>query len=220
MASKNRRIAFHSEVLSRRQHVALSRLGPVMSAMDFSLAGGTALALYLGHRRSIDFDWFSGKSMPDVLKFAQTVREHGVPLIVQQVDRGTLHASVLGVRTSFFEYKYPRLKAPVPLKTHGCLLASLDDIACMKLSAVAQRGTKKDFVDIFALLKTHATLGRMLTLYRRKYSVADVLHVLHALVYFDDAETERMPRMIWNAEWSAIRNRIRKSVQRVANEKS
>jgi hypothetical protein len=218
LASTNRPVSFHPDVLSRRQHVALRRLGPVMSAMDFSLAGGTALALYLGHRRSIDCDWFTGKRMPEVLRLAQMVREHGIPLTVQQIDRGTLHASVLGVRMAFFEYRYPNLKAPVALKTHGCLLASLDDIACMKLSAVAQLGTKKDFVDVFALLQAHATLGRMLTLYRRKYSVADVLHVLRALAYFDDAEAERMPRMLWEAEWPAIKDRIRRAVRRVANE--
>jgi len=211
-----RRLTFHTDVLSRRQHIVLSRLGPVASAMDFSLAGGTALALYLGHRRSVDFDWFTGKRMSDALRLARKVQGHGIPLKVNQVDQGTLHATVSGVRTAFFEYRYPTLKAPVPLKSHGCLVASLDDIACMKLSAIAQRGTRRDFVDVFALLEAHLTLGRMLALYKQKYSTADVLHVLQALAYFDDADAQRMPRMLWKVEWPVIRDRIRTATRRFA----
>lgn len=190
-----------------------------MSEMDFSLAGGTALALYLGHRRSVDFDWFTVKRMPDALSLAQKVQELGIPLKVKQVAHGTLHGSVSGVRTAFFEYRYPTLKPPVSLKSHGCLVASLDDIACMKLSAVAQRGTKRDFVDIFALLEAHATLDRMLALYKQKYSTPDVLHVLQALAYFDDADAQRMPRMLWDAEWPDIKDRIRTATRRFARKK-
>lgn len=204
------------DVLSRRQHAVLSRLGPVTSEMNFSLAGGTALALYLGHRRSVDFDWFTAKRMPDALRLALQVQGYGIRLMVKQVDQGTLLASVSGVRTSFFEYRYPTLTAPVPLKSHGCLVASLDDIACMKLSAIAQRGTKRDFVDVFALLEAHSTLDRMLVLYRQKYSTADVLHVLQALAYFDDADTQRMPSMLWDVEWPLIKDRIRRATRRLA----
>ena len=135
-----------------------------MSGMGFSLAGGTALALRLGHRRSVGLDWFTRKSIGDVLTFANALQKHGVPLNVRQVERGTLRGSVPGVCNSTFEYPYPQLKSPVRLEAFGCQLASLEDIGCMKLSAVAQCGSKKDFVDIFALLQHHTTLQRMLTL--------------------------------------------------------
>jgi hypothetical protein len=204
------------DVLSRRQHAVLSRLGTVTSEMDFSLAGGTALALFLGHRRSVDFDWFTGKRMPDALRLAKKVQGHAIPMKVKQVDQGTLHASVSGVRTAFFEYRYPTLKPPVRLKSYGCLVASLDDIACMKLSAIAQRGTKRDFVDVFALLEAHSTLERMLALYKQKYATADVLHVLQGLAYFDDADAQRMPRMLWNVGWSDVKDRIRRVTRRLA----
>ena len=65
-----------------------------MTAMDFSLAGGTALALFLGHRRSVDFDWFTGKKIPDVMRIAGLIQEQGIPLVVHQIDRGTLVGSV------------------------------------------------------------------------------------------------------------------------------
>ena len=86
----------------------------------------------------------------------------------------------------------------------------------MKLSAIAQRGTKRDFVDVFALLEAHSTLDRMLVLYRQKYSTADVLHVLQALAYFDDADTQRMPSMLWDVEWPLIKDRIRRATRRLA----
>jgi len=116
-----------------------------------------------------------------------------------------------------FEYPYPQLKPAIHLKAFGCQVASLDDIACMKLSAVAQRGSKKDFVDIVALQQHHASLRRMLTLYTRKYSISDTLHVLNALVYFDDAEPERMPRMLWDINWHTVKHRLRGAVMQLAN---
>ncbi|MBP1656792.1 MAG: hypothetical protein H6Q31_1393 [Bacteroidetes bacterium] len=71
--------------------------------MDFALAGGTALALYLGHRRSVVFDWFTKKRIADVVKMAKTIQDHGIPLVVRQIDRDTLVGSVSGVRTAFYE---------------------------------------------------------------------------------------------------------------------
>jgi len=216
LASKIRRVTFHPEVLSNRQHAVLRRFGPVISEMDFALAGATALALYLGHRRSVDFDWFTRKRIADVLKMAKTIQDHGIPLVVQQVDRGTLMGSVSGVRTAFYEYRYPMLRSPVRLKSHGSMLASPEDIACMKISAVAQRGARKDFVDVFALLKSGMSLESILSLYKRKYAVTEIFHLLRSLVYFDVAESERMPRMLLNVKWSAVKSTLRREVQRLA----
>ena len=191
-------------------------LGSVMSAMGFSLAGGTALALYFGHRRSVDLDWFTQKSIGDVLTLAGDLQQRGVPLVVRRTAHGTLHGSVLSVHTLMFEYPYPLLKPALRLKPFGCQVASLDDIACMKLSAVAQRGSKKDFVDIVMLLQHRASLRRLLTLYSRKYSISDTLHVLNALVYFDDAEREPMPRMLRDLDWRTVKRRLRLAVADLA----
>ncbi|MBP1656791.1 MAG: hypothetical protein H6Q31_1392 [Bacteroidetes bacterium] len=86
----------------------------------------------------------------------------------------------------------------------------------MKISAVAQRGARKDFVDVFALLKFGMPLESILSLYRRKYAVTEIFHLLRSLVYFDVAESERMPRMLLNVTWSAVKSTLRREVQRLA----
>lgn len=101
-------------------------------------------------------------------------------------------------------------------KDYNCPLASLADLACMKIAAIAQRGSKKDFVDIYALGQETFSLEAMLKLYRRKYGVRDIGHILYGLYYFDQAEEERMPRMIWDVEWKEIRKTIQSWVKSCA----
>ena len=199
----------HSRALGRRQLTVLRRLGPFLDTSPFYLAGGTALALQLGHRRSIDLDWFSERPLADPLGLASEIEGSGVPLEIAGVERGTLHARAAGVRLSFLEYRYPLLRPLAATRLPGVRLASLEDIAAMKLAAVAQRGSRKDFVDVFALGGV-LPLDEMLTLYRRKYGVRDVGHVLVALAYFDDAEDERMPAMLRRWSWMDIRRTIQR----------
>jgi hypothetical protein len=201
-------MSFHPEILSPKQRKTLHLLGPEVTARDFYLAGGTALALHLGHRRSVDFDWFLEGGMPDPLLLAREIQET-VPFVTTQVEPGTLFGTVNGVRVSFFEFRYPMLDPAVPLPDHGCRLASLRDLACMKLSAIAQRGSKKDFVDLFALGREGFELPDMLDWYRTKFGIEDIGHVLYALAYFDDADRERMPRMLWKVEWKEVKDVIR-----------
>ena len=80
----------------------------------------------------------------------------------------------------------------------------------MKLAAVAQRGAKKDFVDVYALLRRTCSLPQMLRWYQEKFAVDDVAHVLFSLAYFDDAERERTPRLFWKVNWRTIKETIRR----------
>ena len=201
---------WHPEVLSAAQHRVLARLGRAASQGGFYLAGGTALALRLGHRRSIDFDWFCTTPLDDVLRLARTLQD-AAPLKVEGTERGTLHATVFKVRVSFMEYRYPLLR-PTTAWAARVRLASLEDIACMKLSAVAQRGSRKDFVDLFALGR-HVPLARALRSFVKKYGTSEIGHVLYGLSYFDDAEREPMPRMLKPWAWSDIKLAIQRRVR-------
>jgi hypothetical protein len=214
MAAEIGRVTVHQEVLAAAQKRVLRRLGPLMTRKGFYLAGGTAIAVHLGHRRSVDFDWFTGERIGDAMSLARELGDEHVSFTVDQVARGTLHGTVSGVRVSFFEYRYPLLRQTTLWPEYGCLLSSLDDLACMKLSAVAQRGSRKDFVDLYALGLKHRPLAEMLRLYQRKYGIEDVAHVLHGLVYFDDADRDRLPRTYWDADW----NRVKKTIQRWVKE--
>jgi hypothetical protein len=120
------------------------------------------------------------------------------------------------VRISLLEYRYPLLKRLVAVATFGCRLASLADLAAMKLVALAQRGSRKDFTDFYALGVRHTTLRQMLRWYREKYGAEDVAHVLYSLSYFEDADRERMPRMLWAVDWRKIKETLRQWQQTVA----
>ena len=202
-------MSFHDEILTVRQRKALRLLGPAAAQRDFYLAGGTAIALQLGHRRSIDFDWFLEGRLGDPLRLAGEIRDEGIPFQSGQIARGTLYGSLYDVRVSFLEFHYPMLDPLVTWPDYGCRLAGLRDLACMKLSAITQRGSRKDFVDLYALGQAGQTLPDMLAWYGEKFGVKDLGHVLYALAYFDDAESERMPRMIWKASWDKIKRTIR-----------
>ena len=187
-----------------------------MSERGIYLGGGTALAVYLGHRVSVDLDWFTEKPIHDQLDFAQELKSNGIPFVVSQVDRGTLHGSVHGINVSVLEYRYPSLVPVTHWPEFQCLLASPDDIVCMKLSAIAQRGSKKDFIDLYAIVKTYRNLGEALDLYKTRYAVEDIGHVLYGLAYFDDADREKTPKMLWDVDWETIRESIRDWVKEYA----
>lgn len=201
-------MSFHPEVLEERQAAVLAATGPPLAARGFLLGGGTGLALVLGHRRSVDFDWFCTEAMGDPQLLARSLRDEGLGLRTDQVARGTLHGTVEGVRVTLLEFRYPLQAEPIRWPERDLSILSLDDIACMKLSAIAQRGSRKDFVDLFALGKEHRPLPELLDLYRKKFEIQEIGHLLYSLVYFEDAEKERMPNMLWKVEWPEVRQQI------------
>jgi len=207
---------FHPEILQGSQSEILRELAPVIGRKGFYLGGGTAIALLLGHRLSQDFDWFTGNRLADPMLLAEGVREEGISFITGQIERGTLHGTVTGIRVTFLEYRYPLLQPALIWPEYQCPIASPADLACMKLSAVAQRGSRKDFLDIYALGRQCFSLAEMLELYREKYQVRDIGHVLYGLAYFDDADREPMPRCLWDLDWRDVKKSIRKWLKEMA----
>lgn len=210
------RLSFHPEVLGGRQPEVLEATAAPLSERGYRLAGGTALALVLGHRKSLDFDWFTAEAMGDPLRLARELEAEGIPLRVEQIGRRTLHCTVEGVRVSLLEFGYPALAAPISWGERAVTSLSLDDIAAMKLSAIAQRGSRKDFVDLYALLREHRPLAEMLRLYQQKFDVQEIGHLLYSLTYFEDAERQRMPLMLWKLQWPEIRREVERQVRELA----
>jgi hypothetical protein len=207
----------HLEVLPPDQRNALRHLGPAAKESGFYLGGGTAVAVHLGHRQSLDLDWFTGDRVDQPLALATDFQSRGIDFRVGSVQRGTLHGEVGGVRVSFLEFRSPMLKPPLAWPAFDCSLASLDDLVAMKLLAVAQRGTKKDFLDVYALGGQGFSLREMLDLYRQKFAVADVARVLSSLCYFDDADPEPMPTMAIDVRWERVKDTIRSWVKSTVN---
>ena len=205
----------HKDVLPPVQQACLATLGPVADSLGFHLAGGTAVAIHLGHRQSIDFDWFTPTFQFEASELAGELQEQRVAFQVTSLARRTVHGESAGVRVSFLEFRAPLLQPLVSWPEFGCHLASLEDLAAMKLLAVSQRGTKKDFIDVNALA-TRFSLAEMLDGYRRKFGVTDVTRVLAGLCYFDDAEADPMPTMLEPMEWQSVKASLRHLVAQFA----
>jgi len=204
---------FHLEGLTGKQIEVMRQIGPSMQERGFYLAGGTALSIYYGHRLSVDLDWFLPGPMGDALVLAEWIRAADLDFATDQTGPGTLHGKIQGVRVTFLEYRYPLLQPLTKLEKLGISLASLDDLASMKLSAIAQRGQRKDFCDIYFLGMKHHPLQDLLRLYRRKFKVKDISPVLYGLSYFDDAESEPMPRLLLKVQWKTIKKTIQNWVK-------
>lgn len=194
---------WHPDVLPVGWQRAVADLAGRGTLAPFYLAGGTGLALQVGHRRSVDFDLFAeGVFDPADLR-AQLTGLAG--LEIRQIRRGTLHLELGGILVSFLHYPYPRL---FPCREFEQLLvADPRDIACMKVDALASRGSRRDFVDLYMAATQHG-LREILGWFEQKYTGAPYnrVHVLKALTYFTDAERDPMPNMMVPLEWSAVRH--------------
>jgi hypothetical protein len=182
-----------------------------LSETDFVLAGGTALALLEGHRISIDLDLFSAtfEDPDDVLP---TIEKAHPTATTTLIAPRTLYLDIDGTGVSLMGYDYPAV-APV-LRPEPDLLpfASRDDIAAMKLSAIASRGSRKDFVDLWWLITRHRPLPDYLGLFGEKYRSRDIGHVVRALTYFDDAELEPPLRYLVQIDWKTVKRDLTKWV--------
>ena len=134
-------------------------------------------------------------------------------LEIQSMAADSLHALLDGVRLSYLRPEVPFLDEPVQYR--GLHLADLRDIAAMKVIAVAGRGSKKDFIDLYAYLEAGGTFADLMRSVRQRYrdTKFDEMHLLRSLAFFEAAEGEPMPRMLTKANWEDIRLRIEEEVR-------
>ncbi len=191
---------------------------PILESLknDFYLGGGTALALQIGHRDSIDFDFFSEKPFNTQKLFEQLemiFKDHSIEKT--QDEKNTLSIIVDGgIKISFFSYSYPLLR---PLIFEEYLsLASIEDIACMKLSAITSRSSMKDYVDLYFILN-QKNLGELLDLTKTKFPTLDKNLIIKSLVYFEDIINE--PIIFKNNQdisFETIKSFLQKTVENFA----
>jgi hypothetical protein len=174
---------------------------------DFDLVGGTSLALQIGHRNSVDIDLFgeSQLEMDEILVLLPTVGE----LITIKKSSKILITSINNIKVDFVNYSYPILEKASTVG--GIRLASTKDIAAMKLNAIAGRGSKKDFIDLYFLLSIHS-FPEMLDFYKRKYQDGSIFMVLKSLTYFDDADKDTQPKMFLPFNWDDCKEKIKLEV--------
>ncbi len=197
-------VSLHTAVLDSDVIEVLERLGEQPELRHFYLAGGTAAALQIGHRKSIDLGLFTERpwSFDRVRHALAAVGD----VVVDRAEPGTLVGTVAGVRTSLFHYVAPLIEEPLATP-FAIPLASLLDIGCMKLIAVLQRGSRKDFIDLYHLGEHGIPIATIVAALPRKFPGVSYnpVHIARSLAYFEDAEAEPEPVMLVPYAWEQVR---------------
>ena len=203
----------HEDALSAGQRRALLALTPI-AERGFYLAGGSALCLRLAHRQSIDLDLFHTGQF-DAEELLRDLRAAGIPLHEAAVQRSAVWFELEGVETSLLYFDHPPLH-PVELSL-GIPVASLADIAAMKVEAIASRGARKDFVDLYFICQEpEFDLAAALDAFQARFASAkpDVLHRVKALTYFEDAELEPELLLLRQVAWRDVKAFFEREVTR------
>jgi hypothetical protein len=193
---------WHREVIPASTETTLRALRDTDIVNRFYLAGGTGLALQFGHRLSLDLDFFSPDLFNEEVLLQRVQALDGFSLVARAPH--SLHVTLRETKVSFLGYSYPLLFPEV--RFLDVAVADPRDIACMKISAIASRGTKRDFVDLYVSAQLFG-LTELLQLFGRKYEKTryNRLHILKSLTFFGDAEKDPMPRMLVDLDWDEVK---------------
>jgi len=204
------------KVLSKSAKESLAILSKSRLIDNAYLAGGTAVALQLGHRESKDFDFFTPqKFRAEIL--AKKIKKEIPSFRIEKITWGTIMGFFGDVRFTMFFYEYPLLFKPN--KFLGINIADIRDITPMKIAAVSDKGTKRDFIDLYFILKKkYATFEHCFNLYERKFKKLkqNKFHLIKSLTYFRDAEEEKMPKMFVEVNWAEIKRFFEREVKKLS----
>ena len=169
----------------------------------FDLVGVASLALQIGHRNSVDIDMFGNREI-DTDLFEKKLKLFGKVEITQST-KNILISSINDIKVDFVNYKYPLLQETKIIDS--IRLASKEDIAAMKLNAILGRGSRKDFIDLYFLLK-HFSLRQMFEFFKKKYAEGSEFLVYKSLTYFEDADSQPQPKMFKPFDWELCKQKI------------
>lgn len=206
----------HTTTVAGSTLVLLKKIQQMPLFSQLRLVGGTALSLQLGHRLSIDLDFF-GKFDVAFEEVESELLMAGFKIDPYNKSKNIKQLAINDVKVDFVNYRYDWMDAAI--EEDHIIMAGLKDIAAMKLSAITGRGTKKDFVDIYFLLQ-HFSLQEMLNLYTTKYPDGSLFPVMLSLCYFTDAETTPMPEMLIPVTWEEVKSKIRNEIEQFEKENS
>jgi predicted nucleotidyltransferase component of viral defense system len=193
----------HLNTIDATIHKILRQLSSAEYMNAFALAGGTSLALQIGHRKSIDIDMFAFSEV-EMNEVSLLLQNDFKNIAVRKTTPVFIFCNIDDVKCDFVKYsKYPLLKPCFTVE--GIRLFSIEDIVAMKLNAVCGRGTKKDFYDIYSSLKKFS-LKEILEFYDRKYGADNSWMALKSLQYFEDADKSDDPVLLHDfPKWKEIK---------------
>jgi hypothetical protein len=202
----------HKETISPHILELLIRLQQKEYLKGFFLVGGTALALQIGHRTSVDLDLFSDFSFDTAYVLENLSADFDFKLFFSA--NNTLKGSIEDVQVDILAHRYPYVCSPLMIE--NIAMVSAEDIIAMKLNAISISGQRiKDFIDIFYLMKSYS-IDDMIHFYKMKYAAFNEVNVLKSLTWFEDIDHSDMPVLLENPElkWSEVSSTIRKETQK------
>lgn len=205
----------HKETVERETFGLLRTLMKDGQLSDFTLVGGTALALYMGHRKSIDLDLFS--KIPFNEKELEAYLSEKYDFDVDVSFKNSLIGFINDIKVDLITLKYPDIEDPL-VAEDGIRISSIKDIAAMKLSAIADDGSRlKDFIDV-ACLSTRMSFSEMLTAYERKYNNPERLRPIRGLTFYEEIDftlpVEMLNGYFKKTDWEKIEKRLHLMIQR------
>src|SRR3989344_256985 len=187
---------------------------PLFSSGGWYLAGGTALALQVGHRRSVDLDFFTVEKSFDEKKIEEALSISGI-WKTTSLDRGTLYGEFGKAKMSLIAYPFVTFSQP-SLKIGTVSIVKPEDIAAMKIVAICQRGKKRDFFDLYWISLHIQNLEKSIEAAQNQYSVKqNPTHILKSLVYFADAEDDPAPEIYFKASWKEVKSFFMEQIPRI-----
>lgn len=192
-------------IISPETFTLIQELQAIPEFTHFNLVGGTALALQLGHRNSIDIDLFTQNDF--TAEQIETVVTQTYSYTTTLARKNTILSTINGIKTDFIKHNYPLINKPIT--EEGITYLSKEDIAGMKLHAIIQSGKRlKDYIDIYFLLE-HYSLRRMISFFTQKYTYSNPMIAMKAVTYFDDIdENLDPPKLLKPLPLEAIKKRI------------
>jgi predicted nucleotidyltransferase component of viral defense system len=198
----------HTATVDPATLAILIKLMKMPECRQFNLVGGTALALQIGHRISIDLDLFTHEDY-DSEKLIPTLQSLGNMDIL--VDKPPFLQLMLdGLKVDFLKFPYDFVQAFVEIE--GIRLVPIENIGVMKFMAIARRGSKKDFYDLYFLLERYS-LHEMIRHFEAKLPQVDLFHIVKSLTYFEDAEPDADPNMLIEVSWPTVKKEIAQKVK-------
>jgi len=182
----------------------------LMELKEFNLVGGTALALQIGHRNSIDIDLFCQGEFNNQ-QLLELLNNSNFQIDVKLNVKNSIIGFINGIKVDFIRHNFPIIR-PVVLE-EGIRMLSIEDIAAMKLHAITNSGKRlKDFIDIYFLLEQYC-LDDLIDFYTAKYPNYNPMIALRAVSYFGDIDLEiDPPKLLKPLSFEEVTSRIREAV--------
>jgi len=204
----------HAGTLPVNAQNALAKLGKSNIFTESYLAGGSALALHLGHRISVDLDFYTRKNV-SVEDIPFQINRFGKFSVTILEPPHTVAGEFESIKLSLFRYDYPMIGKFSIFK--NVKIASIEDIAAMKLSAISGRATKRDYVDLYFISRIYE-VDKIIDFYIKKFGDTgnNIYVIMKALGFFEDAEGDEMPKMIKKVVWNEVKVFFSKETIRLA----